>query len=330
MSKIVNYKTGRTVTRQDYVDDGFDDIYQRSLIESSTLPCIYSGFHVSVGSGLNVLVSPGKARGQDLAFIINENTSKLLPTIVEDIDTATTVTIPANSLGWIVLNVNVWSDSTVGPSSNGDLYQISATTSANIPPGGTKGPMFVTSLQPNTSASWPYTQIVLAAIESTTSSVNINSVYNPMSASTSVVSNRSFSWEDQVKNTTNNGNVSLLSVPETGTIAIPGFINNLNTNDQRPLPTLSWKYGRFDTYNNGSSSNTGGVAALNSPFQNKVIFAIVDGVATGLDAQNVGHSLPVTASLNSSNSNSTFIVSTAPPVPIASLHFLGNYLVLGY
>lgn len=184
MSNIVNYKTGRTVDRTDYVDDGFIDVYERNLIESGLLPCIYYGLNVTAGSGLTVNVAPGAARGQDISFTINGGTSTPLPTVVNNVTTITTINIPANSTGWIVLNVNIWDSviNTLGPSSNADLYEIGASTSSAVPSGSSAAPMFVTTLQPNTNSSWPFTQIPLAQVVSNSTSItSINQNYNPAS-----------------------------------------------------------------------------------------------------------------------------------------------------
>lgn len=324
MSNIVNYKTGRTVNREDYVDDGFGDVYQRNLVESSTLPCIYSGFHVTAGSGLSVLVSPGKARGQDLTFTINGNTSNPLPTIVEDINTPTTIAIPPNGSGWIVLNVNVWAATTSGTNSNGDLYQISATTSATIPPGGTKGPMFVTSLQPNSGTTWPYTQIVLAAITANTSTVTVTAVYSPETATNGVISNRSFSWEDQVANTFNSGVVDLLNNTGKGLVNIPGFIDNFNTTNQVPVPTLAWQYGKVITSTGGNNTIT---VTLPYAFSTKMLFVIVGGQSLVSTTTSVPVPLPVFTNIIN---NSQFTVQSNVITGANGYAFDISYLVLGY
>src|SRR4051812_1970388 len=105
-SRIVNYPTGWTVTRDNYVGDTANDIYTRTnQVESSVLPCIYNGFQVSINAGLIATVSPGTACGEDLLFT-ESAAPTYLPTLV-GISTPTNVTCTASSTGWIVLNVNV-------------------------------------------------------------------------------------------------------------------------------------------------------------------------------------------------------------------------------
>lgn len=322
MSNIVNYKTGRTVNREDYVDDGFGDVYQRNLVEKGLLPVIYWGFDVTAGSGLNVLVGAGAARGQDLTFTINGNTSDPLPTIVNDINTATTISIPANAKGWIVLNVNVWASTTPGTSSNGDLYQISATTSATIPPGGAKGPMFVTDLQPNSNTTWPYTQIVLAlVVTDATSVVNIDQTYNPPTNGTFAI--RSFDMQKHF-NLSNNGSFNVLSNTGFGTIAIPGYINNLGTNNQLPIPTLSWKYG---TLSQSVGSNIAPIS-LPVPFPNKMLFVFAGGIGTASGSGQLFVHIPFAGYTDGAPDRFTI---NLPPIEGASnYNIFGSYFALGY
>lgn len=192
MSRLINYPTGWTVTRNNYVGDTACDIYLRNLIESSVLPCIYNGFQVTVNAGLVVSVSPGYARGVDLEFTQEPGTPNL-PTVV-DIATTSNVTCTASSTGWIVLNINVIGTlsgvpQTPGPTIPADYYDVNPTTTSG---GTTINPVFVTSLAPvGPQGSFPYTQIVLAKVVTGASTItSIDQTYNPNPS----LSNRSFDF----------------------------------------------------------------------------------------------------------------------------------------
>lgn len=316
MSHIFNYPTGQVVKSTDYNNVG-TDILQRLDYFRSVLPIIYWGLDVElISPGLTVKIHEGTGEGNQI-LLPNMNisiNSHYLPAtvVVQEHD----LIIPANSTGWIVLNVVV----SPSPSTNSSVYNIGVDDGQGNP-----FAVFVTQLNPPTSPN----QIVLAKVVTNATTVtSIDQTYNPPTQS-GTVKIRDFDLQRHL-NLFNNGSFDVLNNNGNGTISIPGYINNLGTNNQLPIPTLSWKYGKFFTQNNGEVSDTQGLVTLSSPFQNKILFAIVDGIATGIDDQHLKHSMPVTASLNTSNVNSTFFVGTNPPLPIALIQFYGNYLLLGY
>lgn len=324
MSNIVNYKTGRTVNRQDYVDDGFGDVYERSLIETGVLPCIYSGFEVTAGSGLTVVVSPGYARGLDIPFTINGATASPLPTIVNDITTVSTINIPANSQGYIVLNVNIWDaeTGTTGYTSNGNLYKISATTNANIPSGSNVGAIFVTSLQNGTNTSWPFTQIVLAQVISGSSSItSINTNYNISSPQ------RSFDFTNQLT-AFNNGLIDLnnFNLTGNGVVNIPDFLNTSTLNPTM-VSTVGWRFGQFNQATAGSNIIT---LTLPTPYTTTISWILVGGQAIATGSNNFQEYLPIVATSVPSAKQMSFNIECAPTSQASAINFIGTYLTLGF
>lgn len=174
-STIVNYPTGYTVLRNDYVGSTFNNILQMMNIQQSVLPCIYNGLQVSMNTGLIVTVSTGFAQGQNIEFTQSVN-SPFLPTNV-GLAVSTNVTCTDNSTGWIVLNVNI----TPGPTVLANQYAVATDDGT----GSNPVPVFVTSLSPSVGTSYPYTQIVLAQV------VTLGGVVTSISTSTG---NRSFDW----------------------------------------------------------------------------------------------------------------------------------------
>jgi hypothetical protein len=164
MSKINNQPNGFLVDMDQYIGAFANDMLQRFQVEASVLPCIYTGLSVSAGVGLNVTVTAGTARGQDIVFTESVPTAtESLPTKVEIASTAT-VAVPAASTGWIVLNVNILPD---GPEQPEDPTTGDYTVEADDgDPSPTVTPVFVSSLQPAVGVVYPYTQIVLAAVAS--------------------------------------------------------------------------------------------------------------------------------------------------------------------
>lgn len=185
MSIINNQPNGFLIDMDTYIGQFANDMLQRFQIESSVLPCIYRGLSVSAGVGLNVEVTAGTARGQDIIFTESVPTAtESLPTKVEITSTAT-VAVPAASTGWIVLNVNILPN---GPTQPEDpttgAYITEADDGAGSP---TVTPVFVSSLSPSVGVSYPYTQIVLAAVTSDGAAIT--------SISTDFASGeRSFDW----------------------------------------------------------------------------------------------------------------------------------------
>lgn len=320
MSMIVNYPAGKVVTSKNFNDPLIDLSKQTSYFNNSA-PFVKWGLHISAGSGLKVNVSAGAAEGIPIPFT-NLNTNVASPKIPARVflDQPAVVNVPANANGWIVLNINI----IPGLTTSSDNYIIQADDG-----NGNIGPVYVSALQPQgLQTSYPYSQVVLGRIASNSSTIiDVNTAYSPGQ----VASPRGFSIEDQIVNTMNNGSINLLGNNQQGTIKIPGFINNLGTNNQVPMPTLSWKFGYYAANNSGQVSNTLALITIQDAFPNKILFTLVEGTAQGTDINGNKHSIPVNSFTISPNSSpNQFNIDCYPPYQINEISYTGKYFLLGY
>jgi len=154
MSKIVNSTTSYLVAAQDYSEYLAQDIYSRSLIETSKLPVIYNGLDVIAGTGLSVDISAGAARGVDITI---PDIVAPQPSIVT-LAAPVSVVVPASSTGWIILKTNIIEETGTTERQTWDVAVSSVDTSND------GLPVFVTTLPSPAISAYPYSIIVLAQV----------------------------------------------------------------------------------------------------------------------------------------------------------------------
>lgn len=154
MSKIVNAPSGYKVASTDYSGNLAQDVYGRFQVEANELPVIYTGLQVTAASGLSVTVSAGTARGQNIT--VNDTPPVTnLPSFVS-INTPTTITVPANSTGYIILQVNAVESGTGNQTWDVEVSSQGVTNDLL--------PVFVASLPSPGVDTYPFAYINLAKV----------------------------------------------------------------------------------------------------------------------------------------------------------------------
>ncbi len=198
MSNVINFPAGYTVKATNYDTVMCQDMYNRSnQVESSILPCIYNGFQIGSPTGLDIPVTGGSACGQPITYTVLANpTAFPIPTVVTIPTGPYTISCPDNSTGYIVLNINIYSNlGNEGPLTDDNTYIVNPTDINDVPPTSTITPVFIDSgdRQLNVGSVYPYTQIVLAQV--TTSGGNVTSILTDYNSDLSLT-NRSFDFQN--------------------------------------------------------------------------------------------------------------------------------------
>lgn len=101
---ISNYINGQIVQDAD-MNNEFVQLLDNIALVSNLVPCVYYGFLNSTPINLTVEISAGAGRHADVSipFIVSGQPLQITCAL----NNATTVTIPANATGWIVINSNI-------------------------------------------------------------------------------------------------------------------------------------------------------------------------------------------------------------------------------